>query len=177
MKCTLVDIVKWAVECHAATNHQYASHPYSFHLQSVQIAMVKVVRECEERGIRTFTSEELELLYASAWCHDLIEDARVTYNDIITKTGSRDLAEIVWSVTQDAGRNRKERQSPAYYTRLAANPNAVLVKMADRIANMQFSKTSGSGMYQKYLKELPEFFEKSKMSEALREIFMKILNT
>jgi uncharacterized FlaG/YvyC family protein len=40
-------------------------------------------------------------------------------------------------------------------------PNAVFIKLCDRIANITHSKSQGSGMYEKYKKENDNFIQKT----------------
>ena len=47
-----------------------------------------------------------------------------------------DVAEMVFAVTDELGRNRKERKVKTY-PKIAANPEAIILKLADRIANIE----------------------------------------
>jgi (p)ppGpp synthase/HD superfamily hydrolase len=84
--------------------------------------------------------------------HDLIEDARVSYNDIKELVGY-EVAEIIFLCTENKGRNRLARKSKEFYEDLATNELAVFVKLCDIIANSTFSKQSGSSMFSKYQSE------------------------
>jgi hypothetical protein len=95
--------------------------------------------------------------------HDLIEDARLTYNDITFELSThmiRDaipIAEAIFACTECRGRNRKERHSEEYYSLLVSNDLAVYVKLCDILANVQFSKMTHANMYLLYRKEFPIF--------------------
>ena len=53
------------------------------------------------------------------WGHDAIEDARVTYNDLL-KFGTI-AADIIYLCTEDKGKNREERKSIEWYHKLNTN--------------------------------------------------------
>ena len=44
----------------------------------------------------------------ATWGHDLIEDTRVSYNDVMNHLG-QEASDIVFAVTNDKGKNRQER--------------------------------------------------------------------
>lgn len=105
-----------------------------------------------------FDAGEREIVVMACMGHDLIEDARVTYNDIITMLsdtpgkGSR-VADIIYCCTEDKGRNRAERHSQRFYDQLYANKLATFVKLCDIIANIKYSLLTNSTMFNKYKKE------------------------
>jgi (p)ppGpp synthase/HD superfamily hydrolase len=92
----------------------------------------------------------------AVWAHDLIEDTRVSYNDVKNQLGE-EVANIVYAVTNDKGKNRKERAGDKYYEGIRNTPGAVFVKLCDRIANVQYGKMTKSRMFEMYKKENPEF--------------------
>ena len=103
--------------------------------------------------------EQVTLKHAcmlATWGHDLIEDTRVSYNDVMNHLG-QEAADIVYAVTNEKGKNRKERGGVKYYEGIRQTPGAVFVKLCDRIANVQYSKMTGSRMFEMYRKENDEF--------------------
>ena len=66
------------------------------------------------------------------------------------------VAEIVYAVTDELGRNRKERKEKTY-PRIAANKDAIAVKLCDRIANVQESSKTNHRLYKMYQKEQADF--------------------
>jgi (p)ppGpp synthase/HD superfamily hydrolase len=92
----------------------------------------------------------------AAWGHDLIEDCRVSYNDVKTHLG-QEAADIVYAVTNEKGKNRAERANEKYYQGIRETPGAVFVKLCDRIANVQYSKMTKSRMFEMYSEENPKF--------------------
>jgi (p)ppGpp synthase/HD superfamily hydrolase len=77
-------------------------------------------------------------LGVAAWLHDSIEDTGATKDEIATRFGE-EVAELVWAVT-GVGANRKERNASAY-AKIRATPRAAILKLADRIANVEASRT------------------------------------
>jgi (p)ppGpp synthase/HD superfamily hydrolase len=92
----------------------------------------------------------------AVWAHDTIEDTRVSYNDVKNQLGD-EVADIVYAVTNDKGKNRKERAGDKYYEGIRNTPGAVFVKLCDRIANVQYGKMTKSRMFEMYKKENSEF--------------------
>jgi (p)ppGpp synthase/HD superfamily hydrolase len=94
----------------------------------------------------------------AAWGHDLIEDTRTSYNDVREVLGHTP-AEIIYAVSNEKGKTRKERANDKYYQGIRSTPGAVFVKLCDRIANVQYSKMSGSRMFEMYKKENSNFIQ------------------
>lgn len=155
---TLSEIKEWAIQQHASTNHTYGeeNHPYSYHLDNVVWAAISFnesIPDCFKDAV-----------YAACYCHDLIEDARVNYNDIIKATDSVILADIVYALTNEKGKNRAERASDKYYEGIRNTPFASFVKLCDRVANVTYSKSQGtnSRMFNNYVKEMDHFIQNVK---------------
>jgi (p)ppGpp synthase/HD superfamily hydrolase len=148
---SLAEIAReYATEKHRSTNHLYGPYPYDFHLN--------MVAEAAKQFIQDLPADKQEVVLAACWCHDLIEDARETYNDV-RKVVGEEVAEIVYALTNEKGRTRKERASKKYYQGIRETPYADLVKICDRIANVTHSKNQNSRMLDVYRKEYPEFKE------------------
>lgn len=143
-------VIRYAIESHANVNHLYDGAPYSLHL-----AMAVSFGEAYSGFVST---EYHDIVMGGIWCHDIIEDTRQTYNDVCKAVGSG-IANIVYAVTNDLGKSRKERASPAYYARIRETKYASFVKMCDRLANVQYSHETNSSMFQVYQKENEEFLE------------------
>lgn len=71
----------------------------------------------------------------AGFLHDSIEDGDISYNKITEYFGDS-VAGMVFAVSDELGRNRTERKSKTY-PKIKANPDAVIIKLADRIANIQ----------------------------------------
>jgi len=141
------------IEC----NQKYGWKPYSYHLGMVAdtVTRFKDVLPDEDSYI---------IAYCGAWGHDLIEDARITYNDIKNQTKiigeggkslAHDIAEVIYACTEEKGRNRKERHSADFFIGLTENKLGTFVKLCDIIANVTEAKNTGHGMFKKYQKEYP----------------------
>lgn len=141
-----------AISAHAL--QRYGDRPYVLHLQEVADIVLEFQDERPE-------GTSLEVLLAAAWLHDSIEDAGLSYNDIVLvsdlSTATREVADIVFALTTSKGRNRKERADARYYARIREIPGAVFLKLCDRLANVRFSKATGSRMWGLYKKEMPGF--------------------
>lgn len=86
----------------------------------------------------------------AGYLHDTLEDTNLKYRDIESYFG-KDVAEMVYCVTDEIGRNRKERKEKTY-PKIVSNPDAIIIKLADRIANVE-----EGGKVDMYRKEHKEF--------------------
>lgn len=159
---------QFAFKAHKDVNQFYGDRPYSYHL--------KMVAAFGEMFIHLIPEDKRDVVISACYCHDLIEDARMTYNDIKQVLGE-EVAEIVYALTNEKGRTRKERANDKYYQGIRETPFASFVKCCDRIANVTNSKNEGSRMFKMYEKENPEFVEKiydgtyKEMFNYLNELF------
>jgi (p)ppGpp synthase/HD superfamily hydrolase len=174
--------IDWILEQHKSTNHQYDTYlPYEFHLRMVSNVAQEFINFVPDRndGETSFRGSVL----IATWGHDLIEDTRVSYNDVKNHLG-QDAADIIYAVTNEKGKNRKERANDKYYEGIRNTPGAVFVKLCDRIANVQYSKMTGSRMFEMYKKENDDFIVQLgwddtnthpyfEMFSYLQEIFIK----
>lgn len=126
----------------AHRGQMYGDRPYFGHL-------VDVVGVLSEFGV------EREELHATAYLHDTLEDTPLSRDQIAEFCGAW-VAGLVAAVTDEPGANRKERKAKTY-PKIAANPDAILIKLADRIANVRESQKNSPGLLAMYRKEYPEF--------------------
>lgn len=162
---------KAAFQIHDDVNQKY-DHvlPYGFHLKMVASFVSRY-------GYLVAESEaDILVLYGSAYLHDTIEDARMTYNDIVKfiddfRVGSlvlpeeikrkleEQVLEIVYALTNEKGRNRKERANETYYKGIRDTRFASFIKMCDRLANIQYTMmfVFANRMLEVYRREYPEF--------------------
>lgn len=140
-----------AFELHDRVNQKYGKIlPYGFHLKLTASYVSRygyLVAESEK---------DVLILYAAAYLHDTIEDTRMTFNDLVTfitefkvpgfvlpeellQQIRWDVPEIVYALTNEKGRNRKERANEAYYKGIRETKFASFVKMCDRLANIQYT--------------------------------------
>ena len=86
----------------------------------------------------------------AGYLHDTIEDGSLSYNDIKKRYGV-EVAEMVFCVTDQLGRNRKEKKEKTL-PKTASNADAIIVKLADRIANIEHG-----GKVDMYAEEYQQF--------------------
>ena len=106
--------------------------------------------------LRRFGVEDPVLL-AAAWLHDAVEDTDVTDADIRREFGD-EVGDLVWRLTDEAGENRKERHRLTHL-KIRERPEAVRVKLADRIANVESSLEERTHLRGMYRAEHPAFLE------------------
>lgn len=138
----------FSVNSHASTNHFYDGLPYEFHL--------KMVVDTAKKFLHVIPEMDHSTVIASCWAHDLIEDTRLTYNDVKKELGE-EVAEIVFALTKEKGKTRKERANEKYYQGIRDTKHAAFVKLCDRIANVEYSKSEENSMCKKYQSEFEEF--------------------
>jgi (p)ppGpp synthase/HD superfamily hydrolase len=143
--------INWCIEQHRKTNHFYDTYlPYEFHLRMV----VEVCKEWLPKiGLGNYP-----VMKIACWGHDLIEDTRCSYNQVRDILGSVP-ADMIYAVTNEKGKNRKERANEKYYEGIKETLGATFVKLCDRIANVQYSKLTKSKMFEMYKKENPQFVQ------------------
>jgi (p)ppGpp synthase/HD superfamily hydrolase len=147
--------IKWIFEQHENINHMYDEYlPYSFHLRMVLRVAEKNIHLIPDsnNGEESFRDS----IILASFGHDLLEDTHVSYGDVKNQLGFT-AAEIIYAVTNEKGKNRKERANEKYYEGIRNTPGAVFVKLCDRIANVQYSKMTESRMFDMYKKENDEF--------------------
>ena len=158
---------------HLVNQHYDRTHPYGLHLDMV----ARFVMQYGHHALDC--PEEFPALIFGAYFHDAIEDARLSYNDmlrlaedIIGRSHSKLAAEIVYALTNEKGRTRAERANETYYAGIRQTPYAPFVKLADRLANATYSRnmaqesTDSHRMLDVYLRELPHFLESITASDA-----------
>lgn len=142
---------RYALNCHHSTNHLYDGKPYEVHLEQVNFYAKMFLSE--------IPSKDRELVISAVWLHDVIEDTRQTFNDVKAHT-NKEIAEIVYALTNEKGKTRKQRANAKYYKGIKKTKYATFIKLADRIANVMYSKSKNSKMFEVYKKE-NDFFIKS----------------
>ena len=91
-------------------------------------------------------------MFFGGYYHDSIEDARMTYNDVMhearlrmTEEQALMATEIVYALTNDKGRTRDERAGENYYKGIRETPYAPFIKLCDRLANITYTCSIDSG--------------------------------
>ncbi|MEG4407217.1 HD domain-containing protein [Microcoleus sp. MON2_D5] len=132
---------EFAIAKHAT--QKYGEHPYSYHLAQVS----QVLSEFGYAGD--------EAIAAAGWLHDVLEDTPTTYEMLVSEFG-KETADIVFAVTSEPGENRVDRFRKTA-PKIQSNKKALIVKFADRIANIEASIQSNPKLYKMYVKEFPLF--------------------
>ncbi len=152
-----------AHELHRSVNQIYGDDlPYGYHLDMV-------VNGIRDYGHLVCVKEEDFLpLFFGGYYHDSIEDARLTYNDVmkiargmLTEEQAIMATEIAYALTNDKGRTRAERAGEKYYKGIRETPYAPFVKLCDRLANITYSCSGVTPdslhMKEVYKGEVPHF--------------------
>ena len=157
-----------AHELHQSVNETYGDElPYGFHLDMVVEGIC-----CYGHLVCVREDDVLPILFGGFY-HDSIEDARLTYNDVmsvarrwLTEEQALMATEIVYALTNDKGRTRAERAGEKYYQGIRETPYAPFVKLCDRLANVTYSCTIDAGGQVNHMKEV----YKNEMGEFLMAI-------
>ena len=140
----MIKAMSYAFTAHESVNHRINGAPYSVHLALAGFYGLKFL-EIVPIYLRQTAIDALFL-------HDTIEDTRKTYNDIKSEFGAG-VADIVFACSNEKGRTRKERANLKYYQGIIGTPGAIFVKLCDRLANVKYSKETGSEQFEMYKKE------------------------
>lgn len=138
-------------------NQAYGLYPYIYHLK-------RVAEIAERLGFD-------EPIVVACILHDTLEDTSLSYNNIKKEFGI-EVAEIVFAVTDELGRNRTERHIKTY-PKIYTNWKAVAVKLCDRIANLSESISSDNKMSTLYLLEYANFVKGVKNPEHTQPELLK----
>lgn len=126
-------------------DQRYAKYlPYSRHLEAVV-------------GVLSRFNINEDNLLAAAWLHDVVEDQGITVQEIKEKFGP-EISDLVWRVTNEPGRNRRERATKTH-PKIRACTEARVLKLADRIANIEacIHADGVDNLFSMYSKEYDDF--------------------
>jgi (p)ppGpp synthase/HD superfamily hydrolase len=112
-----------AVRAHAG--QRYGQHGYVVHLQAVHDVLVRF-------GISD------ENVLAASWLHDVLEDNPRIHRADLERSFPEAVVVLADACTDGPGATREERKQRPLAL-IPQTPNAVLVKLADRIANVEAS--------------------------------------
>lgn len=143
-------IIAFAIESHASVNQTYDGKPYSVHLAMVFSQAMRFINNIPQH-------KRKDVLNA-VWLHDTIEDCRLTYNDIL-KISNKEVADLVYALTNEKGKNRAERANAKYYEGIRDVEYATFIKICDRLANVIYSIDTESRMFNVYKEENEKFLK------------------
>jgi (p)ppGpp synthase/HD superfamily hydrolase len=137
----------FATQKHVLDNRQlYGVVPYTHHLADVEQVLLRFDAVFQDDALR-----------AAAWLHDVVEDTRGKQNEVrvrdIEEIFGEDIGMLVSAVTSEDGPNRKTRNALTYPKIRTTGDRAIALKLADRIANIEF----GGRALEMYKKEYAEF--------------------
>lgn len=118
----------------------YGSLPYTAHLEDVVSSLAKKHDRFRERNA---------VLFATAFLHDVLEDTKCNYKEIIDLCGA-DVCIYVELLTKRKGQTYEQ-----YILAVQSDEIALEVKLHDTLANLTASVMSGeNGRIRKYSKQL-----------------------
>lgn len=145
----------------------YDEYPYFKHLENTYQVLI-------DHGFSEDNPEDLPLLIA-AWLHDILEDTATSYTDLKKKFGE-EVAEIVFCVTDELARNRKERKEKTY-PKIRSNSKAIILKVADRIANIKHGLQKENDQFTAmYKKEFEDFQRELRIYKHIENMWETLSN-
>lgn len=144
MRGNFTKIREYAERCHNDANCKYNGGSYMFHVD-------KVVYAVETYQDIFIYATDKSITIAAAYGHDLVEDAKQTFNDMKGVIGV-EAAKVVLRVTDVPAENRLMKHLLTM-GKTVEDHRAIILKMCDIWANATYSKTSGGTMYIKYVDE------------------------
>jgi (p)ppGpp synthase/HD superfamily hydrolase len=144
---------RFACERHNRQYFKGTELPYFLHLSQVVGEVVHCLAAEEDL--------DGDSAVAMAWLHDVIEDGGVDEEGLVHAGFSPKVAAGVSALTKDSNLPKEERMADSVARILGHSPEAALVKLADRITNLQpppadWSPTKVSG----YAEEADMILEK-----------------
>lgn len=117
--------------------------PYSFHLK-------RVLREVENhKFLFTNKYDFQQCIYYIAIGHDLLEDTRLSYNELVSELRlsfrygndefAEEVANSIYNLTEFKGKNKQEKQNKQYWENIFNDKKALFVKLCDILANTKYS--------------------------------------
>lgn len=141
----------------------YSDQEYFYHLQKTH-----------EVAVRFGLNEDIQV---ACYLHDVLEDTNVSHDELWDEFGWF-IAYLVYLVTDEEGTNRKERKLKTY-AKTKTNDNAILLKLCDRIANVEACiEFDQDGLMKMYQKEQPLFESELNLdvSPKINEMFTYLNN-
>lgn len=134
---------------------------YSYHLQMVADVAIRFSYLLD-------SPSQVEEALLLSYCHDILEDGRLTPNDLIKELG-RDLTMKVISLSVDPrGLTKEDRLSDDYYSKINEDFVTAFIKLCDRIANVeQASLTNSIRPSYRDLSKIRKHFTHSKFEDLI----------
>lgn len=123
-------------------NQLYGIYPFIKHPEDVAKSAIE------------FDSANTDLVIC-AFLHDVLEDTSTSKEELEGIFGKQ-IADIVYRVSDDTSLPKDARKSETY-KKIAGHKQATILKLLDRISNVNEGVLSGSLKTIKYIKQMPEF--------------------
>jgi hypothetical protein len=140
---TLRETRQWCTEAHG--NQMYGPFSYPYHLGACEKVALRF-------GFRSY------IIRKGIWLHDVIEDVKHSVSYLVLAGLDPRSVQMAWACSDGEGTTREERKA-SIWEKIRNTPGAKIVKLCDRIANVEFS-SSGLGDPEKfatYRREYAEF--------------------
>ncbi len=131
MTCRTIKARNIAFEKHK--NQRYGIYPYEVHLTNVVSVLLHF----------GFNFKDDELI-VSAWLHDILEDTDFNKTLLSTYFGENIRGIIEAVSNHNDGAKTKLENKRITFIKISGNEKAIIVKLADRIANVEFSLLHGT---------------------------------
>ncbi len=133
----------WCTKAHGA--QKYGPYPYSFHLEAAENVALRF-------GFRSY------IIRKGIWLHDVIEDVKLSVSYLVLAGHDPRSVQMAWAVSDGEGATRKEKKAGTY-EKIRTTPGAKIVKLCDRIANVEFSSSAfgNRSKFEMYRSEYAEF--------------------
>lgn len=116
---------EFAIKTHG--NQMYGNRPYIHHLEECLRIFGGVI---DQRDLLSARKHLIDEIGAAIFLHDTMEDQAVHYAILEDRFG-KNVAEAVWCVTKI-----KPYNPALYFEKISQNPIAAIVKLCDRICNV-----------------------------------------
>lgn len=164
MKVHEIDFAReFAIRAHGA--QMYGDKPYILHLEQVA-SITQSAANARKEG---HAAEHRYRLIVISYLHDILEDTSIDRRALRAIFGE-EIAHVVWVMTDPPNKSRHERKrqvnTALTYITEGHLRDALIVKPADRLANMENAKLTRVDLLRMYQGEYPEF-RKSAYREGL----------
>jgi len=123
--------IKFAGEAHQEQKIPGSNLPYVVHISNVTMEVMRAIASASDgKGI------DVDVAIVCALLHDTLEDTQVTFQEIEEEFGNQ-VAQIVQSLTKRADLPKPEAMADSLNRILQQPKEAAIVKLADRITNLQ----------------------------------------
>lgn len=136
-----------ALATHVHREQMYGAFPYHQHLSDV-------VNILSDLGVSLKDDWSYPILVA-AWLHDTLEDTHVTLDDL-KNLFDDEIVSIIWNVTDEPNVSRRQKKL-ATYEKIKTDERSLVLKLADRLANVRFSSANNPKFFGMYQREHQEF--------------------